>query len=628
MDQEKIVTEKQLRELESRIGAAEQAAEAAIRSFHELLTEVRNLRTSLPAPSNGNYVPLHSGSPTGDAPADVTLAVSSDPQRKRILGEPEFARVPAYAWIRPTPDRLLIGLFLLFIALPLIAFKFGWESGESLNENRNLAAPPEFHMNSVETLPSEIDAYFKDYFGFRKRLIRWDNIVLHKWLRISGDDAVIGKQGWLFYARQGVIKNFMGLTPLSPLQLQRWKTWLEARTQFAASRHAKYLFVIAPDKPSIYPEMLPDGIGKHPGITMYDQVVAYLRETKSPVEVLDLRPVLLQAKSAGLVYFPQDTHWNGRGYFAVYEEMCRTLQKWFPNIGPPQRLGTDYAIRRADWGGDWNLFGLPEEDLKYQSDLLFPLGTQRMQRVPVPLPAGIPPAVQPWDAIMAYNRPGKTGTVLLLHDSFMVTGAIDRYHEPLAEHFGRFVLIGGKPSFNELAALVNQEHPDLIIEESVERDLVYPPGVDVVVAAPAPEQPGTLPSLVVPTACAGNVNRILGAGISTIPPGSNVRMTANSTGLEMDALNDDPILMLPSSDKPVDQIVVKLLSPKECTLELYEISADNPKWDSTQLRVPLKRGLNELVLRPRSKTAQYRLDPGDVSGHYTIREVTYMTGCK
>jgi len=141
---------------------------------------------------------------------------------------------------------------------------------------------------------------------------------------------------------------------MSEPELAQWKTYLEERQNRRSARNIKSIFVIAPDKQSIYPEMLPVYLLPK-GSTRVDQLIAYLRETHSPANVLDLRPVLLEAKHDGLVYFPQDTHWNGRGYFAAYRAISRRLQEWFPDL-PVQALGTNFDIKRTyNPLGDWGL---------------------------------------------------------------------------------------------------------------------------------------------------------------------------------------------------------------------------------------------------------------------------------
>jgi len=143
------------------------------------------------------------------------------PIPRRVLGVPEFAKIPDHTWISRGFDTLLIALFMAAIVLPALAFGLHWQSGESLDEKRELNKPPRFGHDAIDQLPGKIDAYYGDYFGFRKQLIHWQSVLQRKWLGVSTDNVVIGKNGWLFYSDEGtVLDDFLGrsrYTTESPL---------------------------------------------------------------------------------------------------------------------------------------------------------------------------------------------------------------------------------------------------------------------------------------------------------------------------------------------------------------------------------------------------------------------------
>ena len=395
---------------------------------------------------------------------------------KRVLGVPEFARIPDHAWTSRVPDVLLIALFLLAISTPAVAYLFHWQSGLSLGENRNLAKPPAFGQDPMALLPGKIDAYYNDYFGFRKQLIHANSVIRQKWLGMSTRNIVIGKDRWLFLTEDGlVLDDFLGLSPFTLGQVTAWKNYLEDRRKALAERGVRYLFVVAPDKWFIYPEKLPDPIRSKAGQPRIDQLLRFLEATHSPVEILDLRDVLIKAKTQGEVFFRQDTHWNGRGHFAAYLEICRRLQKWFPEI-QPQSVGKDYEFRTLAWGaGEWNNFGLPEENLHYPSIFAFKKGTQTAREVPVHLPPGIIPDL-PTDRPVEMAEAHGVHRLLLLHDSYMSTGFPDHKEFPFSQHFADSLYIGQyRLNMKALLATVEYQHPDVVIEEWVQRRIVGKP---------------------------------------------------------------------------------------------------------------------------------------------------------
>jgi hypothetical protein len=375
---------------------------------------------------------------------------------------------PRRLWCPPVSDRLLVILFGIFLLSPVAAYWLNWPTSIALNENRNLARAPSFAYDPVATWPGRLDAYYNDRFGFRAPLIRFYSLLLHKYLGASNDDVVIGKDGWIFYAREDIFQDFFGQRLFSEGELKRWKDYLENRRTMLLRNNSHYLFVIAPDKNTVYPEKLPDYVRQHRGRSRVQQLMAYLKQTGSPAEILDLHDAMMQAKGQGNLFFPQDTHWNGRGYFVAYQAMCAALNRWYPEIRP-QKLGVDYALRTVPWAqGEWTLFGLTEENLGYRSEFLVPLGTQRGRKGVAPFPAEIAPLPERWSTPLYWEGPGQHA-LLVFNDSYMRTGPLDKEQVPLAEHFARTLLDKRRPSDHEVQLIVDDFHPDVVIEERAER---------------------------------------------------------------------------------------------------------------------------------------------------------------
>lgn len=96
-------------------------------------------------------------------------------------------------------------------------------------------------------------------------------------------------------------------------------------SEAGARAGARTVLIIGPDKPSIYPEYLPDAL--IPSETRY--VSFYLdRLARIPgLTVYDPTNDLLAAKkSEGLIYWKTDTHWNTRGAYLAYLGFCNLLE--------------------------------------------------------------------------------------------------------------------------------------------------------------------------------------------------------------------------------------------------------------------------------------------------------------
>src|SRR6266478_4099192 len=213
------------------------------------------------------------------------------------------APVPRYSWLSPRYSLVLTILFACLLALPPL----GWlldVQGVKLHENRNLAEPPNFLHTSLSELPAGIESYYDDHVGFRGVVIRSSAIFFYRFLKeslqVTSGEVVIGKSpapdqpSWYFYTSEGMLENMLGLGLLTPEQLERWKKSLERRAAWLHSRGVVYLFVVPPEKSTVYPELLPNYLQPHPGsFTRFDQLTQYLN---SPVPFLDLRPAMWQAK--------------------------------------------------------------------------------------------------------------------------------------------------------------------------------------------------------------------------------------------------------------------------------------------------------------------------------------------
>ena len=359
---------------------------------------------------------------------------------------------PNRIWNVKWADRTLALLFSLFCATPFIVWLSGFDK-EALAENRTLTLPPSWEKDSFESMPARIDAYYRDRLGFRSRLIRWQSEVRHLWLGGRSDSVVMGKDRWLFYAKD----DALGLKPFAEDEIASLQMNLEERSKALAAAGVKYLFVAAPDKQSVYPEML----AVHRAGSRLDRLLERLETTNSPVDVLDLRGALIAAKSNEMVYFPHDTHWNGYGALAAHREMLRRLNK---------PTGEDYEVRRQSCSfGDWLLLGLPEENAKYPCDIAHRRAGLTAQRVDAFLPSGVVgnPARPPIKTV----QPGAAGSLLVLHDSFMHAGFADESFTPLSDQFGSVFYYSFKVTNAQLLSLARAEHADVVLEEIVERDL-------------------------------------------------------------------------------------------------------------------------------------------------------------
>ncbi len=270
------------------------------------------------------------------------------------------------------------------------------------------------------------------------------------------DTVLIGREGWLYYTGDRSIQDYQGLQQLSQEHLDLIDRKL-ARIKLQMERQGiAFLVVIAPDKHTIYPEYLPENIQKVQPGTRLDQILEY-NQSHAQVPILDLRAEMLFRKTADVIYYRTDSHWNDLGAYDAYAEIMKALLPRFPVLQP--RPLDDFSLSRSEVSGR----GLAELiSLQYfltdEMVTLAPLFERRAG------PAEV--TFLPEDSMLTFARQiddPTLPTAVIFRDSFSTT--LVPYFE---EHFRRSVFVW---SYQVDFDLVIHEQPDIVILEVVERKL-------------------------------------------------------------------------------------------------------------------------------------------------------------
>lgn len=200
--------------------------------------------------------------------------------------------------------------FLLLVAVMLqMALKIVPEP--TLLEKRALASPP--HLKSIREIASDdflngFTAYANDNFGFRKIFIRLNNLIDLKVLRTpSNQDIILGANSMLFSRSDwnGVIKKH---TSYTDAQIAAGAKRVRDFQDRMRTRGKEFLFVFAPNKATIYPELL---IAHKYSLNPLSERERWLLALKAAgVNSLDVAPMILDAKQKRLLYYNGDHHWN------------------------------------------------------------------------------------------------------------------------------------------------------------------------------------------------------------------------------------------------------------------------------------------------------------------------------
>lgn len=365
---------------------------------------------------------------------------------------------------RTIANVALIGFFVALLWIPLFDSTFKFDPSPAPNEKRALAEFPNFSFKPTTWRDyfAGLEKYYNDHFGFRKTLLRWE----HKWKRSlfresSVTEAMIGRDGWLYLARGGMVDNMLGNLSYNDAQLAAWRQVFQTRRDWCAARGIAYQLVIAAEKHSVYPEHLPTWIPAERKHDQISQLVAYLK-TNSSVPVLDLRAPLRQAKTNLPTFHVTDTHWNDYGAFIGYTELLNALTPQRPELKP---LPLDaFEIRRSQQpGGDLAIMLAQERSLVEADHIALiprpPLTAIATKADPTLSLTTPKPGAGP--AIFVSENPAATGKVVMFHDSFAV--ALQPF---LAQNFNRVVYVW---QHHWDVPFLEQQKPDVVIDEVAER---------------------------------------------------------------------------------------------------------------------------------------------------------------
>jgi hypothetical protein len=361
------------------------------------------------------------------------------------------------------PAWLLVSVFFVLLWLPLADSAFHLDRSQMIDERRALAQFPQFSpaLAGLHDFLSGLDDYYNDHFGFRNRLIRWDHRWKRKWFHdYALANVMIGRDGWLYTTSSDMIARYRGLRSFTPPQLEAWRAVIENRRDWLAKRGIKYLLVIPPDKESVYPEFLPGWMVRVRPDSQLDQFFAYMK-AHSTVQILDLRPALLEAKKTGLAFQRTDTHWNFYGSFAGYQALVRALGRQLPGLGEPLPLDAFDRHVASQKGGDLaNMLG-QEQSLPEREFVQF---TPRPPLAALVLQTNVQILPKNWISFKVpvfTENPAAKYKILLFRDSFA-----NGWLPLLGYNFKRAVYIW-QPEWD--AGVVEREQPDVVVNEMVER---------------------------------------------------------------------------------------------------------------------------------------------------------------
>lgn len=165
--------------------------------------------------------------------------------------------------------------------------------------------------------------YFEKSFAFRPQIISADAEIQANLFKTSNLDSVVtGNDGWLYYSSS--LDDYLGRNLLSDRSINNIAYNLKITQDYVEQNGAKFLFTVAPNKNSLYPEHMPY---YYSAKVSEDKNIYYLKSAleNSQINYCDLFELFKNQDET--LYLKQDSHWNNKGALLAYNNILDSLGK-------------------------------------------------------------------------------------------------------------------------------------------------------------------------------------------------------------------------------------------------------------------------------------------------------------
>lgn len=367
-------------------------------------------------------------------------------------------------------ERLIYFFFgLLFISC--INSFLGWIPDRKNAENRLLSSFPKFSWSAFLQYPEALNAYIEEHYSLRNTFFFLNSLLHSKVLKASAlpDKVILGKHHWFYYNESNTVNDFRRLTPIDTAEMMNVVRILHSRKQWLQKRQIHYYILVPPNKERIYPEFMPsayyqvNGVG-HNRLDFYKKILTQ----SSPVQIIDPTDSLYVAKLKKDVYYTTDTHWNLYGGFKGYQCLMTAILKDFPSLTMMREEDFEISDHFVEEGDLATMLALNSIYKRKEYSFTFKDSTKDLGHLTTS------------DIILRFDNQHILDSanlkLLMFRDSYA------NYLIPfLNMHFKKAVYVWNYEFMNQL---IEEEKPDIVVFESLERFLSYsmsmpnPPDVD------------------------------------------------------------------------------------------------------------------------------------------------------
>lgn len=208
----------------------------------------------------------------------------------------------------------------------------------------------------------QLGDYFSTHYAFRPQIISADAEIQSGVFSTSNlDSVVVGKNNWLYYS--STLDNYLGKNLMSDRGIFNTIHNLELTQNYLGKNGISFLFTIAPNKNTLYPENMPYYYGeKESNNSNFNNFVSALKDSK--LNYCDLLTPLSQSEE--VLYHEQDSHWNNKGALLAYNQILDSVGKEHNTYENTQ------AVRTKNFYGDLGKMIYPatqQPEYNYEYDI-------------------------------------------------------------------------------------------------------------------------------------------------------------------------------------------------------------------------------------------------------------------
>jgi len=455
-------------------------------------------------------------------------------------------------------------------------------------ENRMISEKPDFKKLPLEQWSNGIETYLADNLGYRSQMISWYMKLWEFVLATNVRYFVKGKKDEFFpnFSKAPTVQSYLGLTSISQKDIRLFQIIAAGTQAFWELNGVNYLMVMAPDKTTLNPELLPPLLSRLPAKSKSMQIDNVLRN--SPVNFLNLNLSLKKNKSTANPFNKKfDTvHWNGYGLETAYKEICKAIAKEnIPALQPKPR-GIHYNIvpKEVQVG----IFG--RETIPWMEIL----HTDELKVIPNDF---APDVYLPWQkADLIHNKKRAQGRLLFITDSYFKNTHQNKLPGssgsifPLAHHFQAYLHMHcGYLTLTEMRQILKVFKPETVIYAFAERQA--PPDMNYYEEYLLMLGDIYLNNTSIILAPAERIEKAIISSNCQITKGKDkVKFTA---GKKVAYMQLSPVV----SDVTGRVVVIaKLLSPVDTVAQLFFAQREQKFSKSRSIRQSIKKGENYLHL--------------------------------